>query len=229
MAHQFSKRQLKVTADGSHTLFLPDLNEHYHSVHGALTESQHVFINQGFERVARKKKHINLLEVGFGTGLNALLTLARAASLSCRVSYTAIEPYPLSEKEVRLLNHAQLVERGAFEDAFAMMHSMPFGKQQIIAQGVDFKKIKERLENVVLKPGSFDLVYHDAFAPQFQPGLWDEEVFGILHAAMKPDSLLVTYSAKGIVKRALRACGFKLEHPAGPAGKREISVAVKIS
>ncbi len=227
MVHQYYKRELKITADGSHTLFLPGINEHYHSVHGALAESQHVFVNNGFERLARTKKHIRLLEVGFGTGLNALLTLTKAAALGCRVSYTAIEPYPLSGEEARLLNHGQLVEGGAFADAFAMMHSMPFGKQQCIARVFDFIKINECLENVVLKPGSFDLVYHDAFAPQFQPDLWDEQAFGILHSAMNPNALLVTYSAKGSVKRALRVCGFRLEHPAGPAGKREMTVAVK--
>ncbi len=227
MAQQFYKRELKVTADGSHTLFLPGWNEHYHSVHGALAESQHVFISNGFERVARTKKHIHLLEVGFGTGLNALLTLSRAVAQGCRVSYTAIEPYPLSAKEVGSLNHGQLVEGGAFADAFAMMHSIPFGKQQCIARGFDIIKINECLEDVVLEPGSFDLVYHDAFAPQFQPGLWDEQAFGMLHAAMKPASILVTYSSKGSVKRALQACGFRLEHPAGPAGKREITVAMR--
>ncbi len=227
MAQQFYNRELKVTADGSHTLFLPGWNEHYHSVHGALAESRHVFIKNGFERLAQTKKHIHLLEVGFGTGLNALLTLAGALDLGCRASYTAIEPYPLSHDEVRSLNLGQLVEGGAFADAFAMMHSMPFGKRESIVQGFDFKKIKECLENVVLKPCSLDLVYHDAFAPQFQPGLWDEQAFGILHAAMKPSALLVTYSARGSVKRALRACGFRLEHPAGPAGKREMTTAIK--
>ncbi len=227
MADQFYNREIKVTADGSHTLFLPGWNEHYHSVHGALAESQHVFINKGFERVARTRKVIHLLEVGFGTGLNALLTLAKAVALGCRVSYTAIEPYPLSGEEVRSVNHGQLVMGGAYSDAFAKMHSMPFGEQESIVQGFDFKKMKEHLENVVLKPGSFDLVYHDAFAPQFQPDLWDERAFGMLHACMKPASILVTYSAKGSVKRALRACGFRLEHPAGPAGKREMTVAVK--
>ena len=229
MADQFFNREIKVTADGSHTLFLPGWNEHYHSVHGAIAESRHVFIDNGFERVARTKNNIHLLEVGFGTGLNALLTLARADALGCRVSYTAIEPYPLSEKEVRALNHGQLIEGGAFADAFAMMHSMSFGKEESIVKGFDFKKIKECLENIILKPDCFDLVYHDAFAPQFQPALWDEQAFGMLHAAMKPHSLIVTYSAKGSVKRALQACGFRLEHPAGPAGKREMTVAILVS
>ncbi len=227
MSVQIYNRQLKLTADGSHTLYLPDWQEHFHSVHGALAESEHVFISNGFERILKLKKAFSILEVGFGTGLNALLSIEKAVANDCCINYDAIEPYPLDADEVRLLNIPDLVAGGMYAGAFLLMHLMPFAKKKTIVSCFEFRKTREPLEDADLMANSYDLVYHDAFAPHFQPELWDVKTFSKLYSAIKQGGILVTYSAKGSVKRALRECGFMLEHPAGPAGKREITVAMK--
>ncbi len=226
-AEQIYNRYLKLTADGSHTIYLPHWDEHYHSMHGAIAESEHVFIRNGFFRMLKLKKAFSVLEVGFGTGLNALLSIKTSVLNNCCVGYVAIEPYPLSAMEVKMLNLAEQVAGGLYSDAFAVIHSMPFGEKKTVAQGFDITKIKKPLEDTDLDDNFYDLVYHDAFAPQYQPELWDVTTFLKLHRAMKPEGVLVTYSAKGSVKRALRDCGFLLDHPAGAAGKREMTVAVK--
>lgn len=221
------KRVIKTTEDGSQTLYLPDWEEHYHSVHGAMAESLHVFIQHGLERVANRLSNIRILEVGFGTGLNALLSLDFAERNGIHLLYHALEPYPLSNDEVACLNHSNLVSGTNYSSEFLQMHQLPSGTGVMITPMFEFLKWQQKLEDAVLDSDSYDLVYHDAFAPQFQPHLWDETAFGKLYRAMRTGGVLTTYSARGSVKRALRACGFILEHPPGPAGKREITVAVK--
>ena len=221
------KRVVKTTGDGSQTLYLPDWEEHYHSVHGALAESRHVFIQHGLERVAKQLSKIRILEVGFGTGLNALLSLGFAEKNGIHLSYHTLEPFPLSDEEVAGLNHPDKVSGGAYRNVFQCMHQLPSGQRALITPGFEFVKWHQKLADASLDPDFYDLVYHDAFAPKFQPDLWDETAFGKLFKAMHKDSLLTTYSARGSVKRAMRACGFSLEHPPGPAGKREITIAVK--
>lgn len=221
------RRVITTTGDGSQTLYLPDWKEHYHSVHGALSESLHVFIQHGFERVAISSGRIRILEVGFGSGLNALLSLDRAERQGIRIRYHALEPFPLSDEEVAGLNHPEKVSDGRHSAAFRRMHQLPPGTAEMVTPMFEFVRWQEKLEDAAFDPDSYELVYHDAFAPQFQPGLWDEEAFGKLYRALCRGGVLVTYSARGSVKRALRACGFSLEHPPGPPGKREITVAVK--
>ncbi len=221
------KRVIKTTGDGSQTLYLPDWKEHYHSVHGALAESLHVFIQHGFDRLPRNLKKVHILEVGFGTGLNALLSIDRAARQDVRLCYHALEPHPLSEEEVAQLNHPQLVSGGKHAGAFQRMHASTFGTKQMITSRFEFTLWKQTLEAAGLEPEFYELVYHDAFAPQFQPDLWGEIALKKIYRSLKSGGILVTYSARGSVKRALRACGFNLEHPPGPAGKREITVAVR--
>ncbi len=224
----FFNRKLIQTADGSHTLFLPELNEHYHSVHGALPESLHVFIREGLDLVLQNKKvEAGILEVGLGTGLNALLTLMRSADAGCRISYLALEPYPLTPKEVELLNFFDLMPGSIPRDAFMRMHEMPFHHKETIHPGFSFEKWPYSLHEAPLPAEAFDLVYFDAFGPQVQPELWTEGAFSSVYASMKKEGVLTTYSAKGSVKRALKACGFCLDHPSGPKGKREMTRAVK--
>jgi len=221
------KRVIKTTGDGSQTLYLPDWKEHYHSVHGALAESHHVFIQHGLERVAKRLSHISILEVGFGTGLNALLSMDFAERKSIRLSYHALEPFPLSDEEVAGLRHPDMVSGESYSTAFLRMHQLIAGTGERITPFFEFVKWQQKLEDTVFDPDCYDLVYHDAFAPQFQPQLWDEAAFGELYKALRTGGVLTTYSAKGSVKRALRACGFSIEHPPGPAVKREITVALK--
>lgn len=225
----FYNRKLIKTGDGSHTLFLPELNEHYHSVHGALPESLHVFIREGFDLVMKMKEkaELNVLEVGLGTGLNALLTLMRSTEADCRISYLALEPYPLTPAEVEALNFYELMGEKMPVKAFSRMHELPFSLKETIFPGFVFEKWPHKVHDALLLNETFDLVYFDAFGPQVQPELWTERVFSRVFAAMKHGAVLVTYSAKGSVKRALRASGFSLEHPAGPKGKREMTRAVK--
>ncbi len=225
----FYNRKLIKTGDGSHTLFLPELNEHYHSVHGALPESLHVFIREGFDLVmqTRKKAALNILEVGLGTGLNALLTLMRSTEADCRISYLALEPYPLTSAEVEALNFYELMGGEMPEKAFSRMHELPFFQKETLFPEFVFEKWSHKVHEAPLLSETFDLVYFDAFGPQVQPELWTEKVFSKMFAAMKKGAMLVTYSAKGSVKRALRSSGFCLEHPAGPKGKREMTRAVK--
>ena len=227
VTQEIYNRKITVTADGSHTFFLPDWKEHYHSVNGAISESKHVFIKKGLAPLTESSKEVHILEVGFGTGLNALLSLEYCQKKALRLNYLGLEPYPLSQEEVLQLNYAKQVAKGKFSEAFLQMHELPFGKTAPISPGFTFSKWQVGLDLAPLASSSFHLVFHDAFAPQFQPELWDEEAFGRLHSVLKPGGMLVTYSAKGSVKRALTACGFALKHPPGPAGKREMTVAVK--
>lgn len=227
MEKEIRNRKITLTADGSHTLFLPDWNEHYHSVNGAIRESKHVFIKKGLAQLNISTREIHVLEVGFGTGLNALLSLEYAQKKSLDINYLGLEPYPLSQSEAMQLNYASLVAKGIYNEAFLRMHELPFGKTVSLARGFLFSKWQIELDLAPLASSSFHVVFHDAFAPQYQPELWDEEAFSRLYAVLKPGGVLVTYSAKGSVKRALTACGFALKHPVGPPGKREMTFALK--
>ena len=227
LAKEIHNRKIKVTADGSHTFVLPDWKEHYHSVNGAISESRHVFIKNGLAQQAEGLKEYHILEVGFGTGLNALLSLEYGKKKALRLNYLGLEPYPFTLDEVKRLNYPKLVSGGIFSDVFMQMHELPFGKIAEFSKGFTFSKWQIGLDLAPLASSSFHLVYHDAFAPQFQPQLWDEAAFGELYKALRTGGVLTTYSAKGSVKRALRACGFSIEHPPGPAVKREITVALK--
>ncbi len=225
----FYNRKLIQTEDGSHTLFLPELNEHYHSVHGALPESLHVFIREGLDLLLQTKKaELNILEVGLGTGLNALLTLMRSTEAGCGISYLALEPYPLTSGEAEALNFHEMMGERMPVKAFNRMHDLPFSRKEKIFPGFVFEKWSHKVHDAPLPSEAFDLVYFDAFGPQVQPELWTETVFSKVFAAMKKGGLLTTYSAKGSVKRALKSGGFRLEHPAGPKGKREMTRALKM-
>ncbi|MDR3235230.1 MAG: tRNA (5-methylaminomethyl-2-thiouridine)(34)-methyltransferase MnmD [Prevotellaceae bacterium] len=216
------KRQLKITADGSHTLFVPALNETYHSMYGALQESLHVFIDAGFRyaTVQNGQSPLRVLEIGFGTGLNALLTWDEATQKQIPVYYEAIEKYPLSEKEAAALNYASHeklydIHRVAWETPVALS---PY-----------FTLCKRMTDLLHYNPeGQFDVIYFDAFAPTVQPELWSEAVFCKLHTALRSGGVLVTYSSKGIVKTALRTAGFEVQRLSGAIGKRHMLRAIKI-
>ena len=218
-------RQIVQTADGSSSLFLPDLNEHYHSVHGAMQESAHVFIAEGLARKADELQNVAVLEVGLGTGLNCLLTFAFARKKGIGIHYTAIEPYPLTAEEYARINHPRMVVFDGIDDLFHMIHTGYFGIDLHFGESFVLNKVKSRVEDVVLADNSFDLVYFDAFGPQVQPGCWQQEIFEKIGRSMKRGGMLVTYSARGSVKRALKGAGFVLEHPPGPPGKREMTRA----
>ncbi len=210
--------EIEATADGSQTLRHPVNGQTYHSVGGAESESEHVFIRAGFDACPRA--HIRILEVGFGSGLNALMTMRAAARAGRTVEYTAIELYPVSQ---------QTVERMALaaDAGFRVLHAAPWGVPTEVNAGFSLHKIEGDLADMQFGT-TFDLVYFDAFAPDCQPELWTQEIFARIFAALGPGGALVTYSAKGDVKRALRAAGFTVRRLPGAVGKRHMLRAVKL-
>ncbi len=223
----FGERLLVTTDDGSHSFYLPTLDEHYHSTHGALQESLHVFIGSGYGAAARlPRPALRVLEVGFGTGLNALLTWERSRSAPLRVAYTALEPYPLDEQCVRGLNYPEQLPEAGARVAFETIHRCGWEMPQQIDG--HFSLLKLRCCFSDFEPeGDFDLVYHDAFSPAVQPELWTRDVFAKLAGCMSPGAVLVTYCAKGEVRRHLRSVGLTVERLPGPPGKREMTRATQ--
>ena len=224
------KRKIILTEDGSSSLFVEDLNEHYHSIHGAVQESLHIFIRAGLQsEIVRNLQTINILEIGFGTGLNALLTYFSALETYNKIRYTTIEPYPLTLEEIQLLNYPDFIENLSASSIFQQIHENSWEQMNEFAQHFSLCKHKQSALEVPYPTLSFDLVYFDAFAPNVQPELWSEDLFAKIYQSMKPKSVLVTYSTRGSVKTALKNIGFQLEKLPGPKGKREILRAKKMS
>jgi tRNA U34 5-methylaminomethyl-2-thiouridine-forming methyltransferase MnmC len=219
--------ELQVTSDGSHTLLNPQVNECYHSTHGALQESLHVFIRSGLDHIANPTRVIRILEVGLGTGLNALLTVQAAHDRKLRIEYTAVETFPLETQITAALNYPALIGNPSAAKWFENIHAATWESAQAITPFFKLKKMKGRLQDLRLEPASFDLVYFDAFAPQKQPEMWLPEVLANVADAMDHGACLVTYCAKGQVKRDLRAAGLEVEALPGPPGKREMIRACK--
>ena len=220
--------ELKTTDDGSHTLFLPHLKEHYHSTHGALQESQLVFIGNGLNHIQPCLKEINLLEIGFGTGLNGLLTVLEAKKQQRKINYVAVEPFPVNKEFIERLNYAELIGSPEAKGYFKKLHETGWEYPAYLSDYFILSKILAPLVSISLGASQFHLIYFDAFGPEVQPEMWTEEVFAKLYNCLKPDGILVTYSCKGTVKRALKAAGFEVEKLAGPLGKREVLRAVKV-
>lgn len=218
------KRELVETADGSKTLLAPDLDEHYHSVHGALAEARHVFIKHGLHAI--KKEELSILEMGFGTGLNAFLTFLENQQLQKKITYTALEAYPLAFDLAESLGYVQLTGAEQNNTDFQLMHSCSWGQEQRIDDSFALMKREEKIQDVLFD-SKFDLVFYDAFAPRVQPDLWTGEIFQKIYSATSQEAILVTYCAKGSVKRALKAVGFEVESLEGPPGKREMTRAKK--
>jgi tRNA U34 5-methylaminomethyl-2-thiouridine-forming methyltransferase MnmC len=223
---QKSKRVNKViiTSDGSHTIYVPELNEHYHSIHGAVQESEYIFINNGFDFC--KADPLDIFEVGFGTGLNALLTAMKSIAGERVVNYTSIEKYPLSTDILRSLNHHHFVGKGG-KEIFDLIHESPWNIKINIGRNFNLTKIKGDFTSTP-PAGMFDLIYFDAFGPDKQPEMWTKELFAGIAEVTNKNGVLVTYSAKGEVKRNLKVCGFDVTLLPGPPGKRQIIRAVKI-
>ena len=208
---------IETTADGSQTLRHPDTGETYHSVNGAAAESEHVFVRNGFD--ACPLRHVRIFEMGFGSGLNALITLHAAQGQGRTVGYTAVELYPVPQETIARMTLSA-------DPAFRLLHAAEWGVPQGITDGFTLHKIAGDLADMVFDT-TFDLVYFDAFAPDSQPALWTPEIFGRLYAALEPGGALVTYSAKGDVKRAMRSAGFEVRRLPGAPGKRHMLRAVK--
>ncbi|MGB0837710.1 MAG: tRNA (5-methylaminomethyl-2-thiouridine)(34)-methyltransferase MnmD [Flavobacteriaceae bacterium] len=219
------KRKVIITSDGSTTLHIPAWNEQYHSKHGAIQEAYHVFIKNGLHAMTQDK--IDILEIGFGTGLNAFITLLEADKLGKKINYTGIEAYPIKEDELLRLNFVNELECRNFSHKFEEMHLSPWEQWQEVTADFSLNKRQMFIHNVSDQE-AFDLIYFDAFGARVQPELWTEEIFAKMYAALRPSGVLVTYSAKGSVRRALQAVGFTVERLPGPPGKREMLRAKKV-
>ncbi len=216
--------QLKITGDNSHTLYVPELDEHYHSVHGAVQESEHIFIKNGLAKC--RKKTLNILEVGFGTGLNAFLTYCYAQKENLNINYTGIEKYPVPSDVILELNYAEQTHYSS--DVFLKLHKTAWEIPTALSDNFTLLKLQVDLLNFT-SSDKFDLIYFDAFAPEKQSHLWTETVFQNLYNVLNINGMLVTYSAKGTVKQALRSAGFTVKRLAGPPGKRHILNTLKSS
>ncbi|WP_461532319.1 tRNA (5-methylaminomethyl-2-thiouridine)(34)-methyltransferase MnmC2 [Sinomicrobium sp.] len=218
------KRKIITTADGSTTIQLEEWNEQYHSVHGAVREAKHVFIDQGLD--CFKSDYLSVLEIGFGTGLNAFISLLEGEERNTEIHYTGVEAYPVSAEEVAQLNYVQALGAEKQRDLYRRLHESPWETPQKITDKFTLLKRKQSFADIEDKE-CFDLVYFDAFGPRVQPELWTEEIFQKMYEALKAGGVLVTYSAKGSVRRAMQSVGFTVERLPGPPGKREMLRASK--
>lgn len=218
------QREIITTSDGSKTIQIKDWNEQYHSKHGAIQEAYHVFIKHGLSLF--KNQPISILEIGFGTGLNALISFLEAPSHNLNIDYTGVEAYPVEKDELRQLNYITELKADLFAKHFKQMHQSPWEEEIYISDYFQLKKQKSDFKEIE-ENNIFDLVYFDAFGARVQPELWTESIFEIMFNALKKGGVLVTYSAKGSVRRAMQAVGLVVERLPGPPGKREMLRATK--
>lgn len=218
--------EIMLTSDGSHTILSSRYGVTYHSRFGAIQESMHVFIQAGLRYKAAQSSRLAVLEMGFGAGLNALLTLAESQRKQIDIDFVTVEAFPLPVEQAAQLNFTSVLETPELEDPFQLMHRMEWGLRTEIAPGFHFTKWKTTFEEYPPER-LFDVIYFDAFAPGAQPELWELPLLGKMYEALAPGGVLTTYCAKGSVKRNLRALGFSLESLEGPPGKREMTRAIK--
>ncbi|SFD13778.1 tRNA U34 5-methylaminomethyl-2-thiouridine-forming methyltransferase MnmC [Chitinophaga sp. CF118] len=219
------KRQLYITADGSHTIVLPDMQVTYHSTYGALQESRHIFIQAGLKYVMPKDS-INVFEMGFGTGLNALLTVQESIQSRCHVYYQSVELYPLSMEDAEGLNYTTQLNDSS--ETFSLLHSSKWEEDIMINPLFTLHKSHDSITHLSVNK-HFHVIYYDAFAPDVQPELWEPVIFEKLYNWLHPGGVLVTYCSKGSVRRTMQSAGLKVEKLPGPPGKREILRAIKIN
>ena len=217
------KREIIITSDGSTTIHLPDWNEQYHSKHGAIQEAYHVFIKSGLELV--DKSEISILEIGFGTGLNCFITFLESNKT---INYVGVEAYPVRSTELVRLNYVTELNVVEQQPIFNKMHAISWEEKHEVTSNFSLTKRQQFFKNIDDKE-AFDLIYFDAFGAEHQPELWTEDIFKLMFNALNKNGILVTYSAKGSVRRAMQSVGFNVERLPGPPGKREMLRAIKYS
>jgi tRNA U34 5-methylaminomethyl-2-thiouridine-forming methyltransferase MnmC len=214
-----------LTDDGSHSLMSETFGDSYHSKFGAIQESQHVFIDAALNfQTAKGKTDLTILEIGFGTGLNALMTYREAERQNLKINYLTFEKYPVSIEQAKALNYSEKL--GVETSILAQLHSSNWDEDIALGEHFTFQKQENDCQTISLHEFA-DIIYFDAFAPQIQPELWETTLLKRLFDALKPAGILTTYCAKGAVKRALKDVGFQIETLAGPPGKREMTRAQK--
>ncbi|TVZ25631.1 tRNA U34 5-methylaminomethyl-2-thiouridine-forming methyltransferase MnmC [Gillisia sp. Hel_I_86] len=222
------KREIIITGDGSSTIHIPEWNEQYHSKHGALQEARHVFIDMGLIPISRREDlhEISILEIGFGTGLNALVTWEEAQNLKKSIDYNGVEAYPVAQEEVEKLNFSAIIKDPLAVGFFDKIHESEWEKKVEITKYFSLtkqQKFFQEIEDTQL----YNLIYFDAFGARVQPELWSVEILRKMYNALKNNGVLVTYAAKGSVRRAMLEVGFLVERLPGPPGKREMLRATK--
>jgi len=219
--------QLFLTQDGSHSIFSDQFGVSYHSKYGAIQETQHVFIDAGLRPKTLTQKEIAILDIGFGTGLNAYMTFLESIKNDLKTTYVAYEAYPIGKDQVDLLNYPQLLKAPSLAAYFSLLHDQEWNCTLQLHDNFIFTKQLASFQDIDFKE-TFDLIYFDAFAPSAQPELWETELLDKMYKSLKINGVLVTYCAKGQVKRNLKEVGFKVEKLKGPPGKREMTRAIKI-
>jgi len=229
------KREIIITADGSSTIHIPEWDEQYHSKYGAIQEAYHVFIKHGLhhfissEGVSESYKtvsEVSILEIGFGTGLNTFITLLETEKLKSNIDYTGVEGYPVLADEINALNYTQTLNAGNRAKLFKTIHNVSWEEKHQICDGFTLIKRKQYFSEID-DTEAYNIIYFDAFGARVQPELWTESIFKIMYKALKTNGVLVTYSAKGSVRRAMQAVGFTVDRLPGPPGKREMLRACK--
>ncbi len=215
------KREILITADGSTTIHIPEWNEQYHSKHGAVQEAYHVFIKNGLDKIS--KKDITILEIGFGTGLNCLITLLESRKT---IDYVGVEAYPVALEELKKLNYTTTLNGENKATYFQAIHECPWNLKEQITKQFYLTKQKKFFHEIT-DVNTYDLIYFDAFGARVQPELWTEKIFTIMYNSLRENGILVTYAAKGSIRRAMLAVGFSVERLPGPPGKREMLRATK--
>jgi tRNA U34 5-methylaminomethyl-2-thiouridine-forming methyltransferase MnmC len=220
------ERKLILTKDGSHSIHIPELGVNYHSIYGAVQESLHVFIDAGLKPLLIAGEELRVFEMGFGTGLNALLTLLHAEKEKKKIYYHAVEAFPLDKKFIEEINYCRLLDRPDLQDVFEKLHSSAWEEDKAITSYFVLHKINIDF-NYYSADGQFHIIYYDAFDPNAQPALWTKPIFQKLFMMLIPGGSLLTYCSKGSVRRMMQEAGFVVEKLPGPAHKREIIKAKK--
>ncbi|WP_203258285.1 tRNA (5-methylaminomethyl-2-thiouridine)(34)-methyltransferase MnmD [Hyunsoonleella ulvae] len=226
------KREIIKTADGSNTIHLPDWNEQYHSIHGAIQEAYHVFIKHGLHYLGNSEQgktlqdKLSILEIGFGTGLNAFITYLEAEKLYWNINYVGVEGYPVVKEEIKLLNYSSELGVQHKNSIFKQIHELDWESMHKISSYFSLTK-QQKMFDKIEDDNAFNLIYFDAFGARVQPELWTEFIFRKMYNALKDEGVLVTYAAKGSVRRAMQSVGFMVEKLPGPPGKREMLRATK--
>jgi tRNA U34 5-methylaminomethyl-2-thiouridine-forming methyltransferase MnmC len=225
------KREIITTQDGSKTIQITEWNEQYHSKHGAIQEANYVYLDKGLqyfitENEQKSIQNVSILEIGFGTGLNAFLTLLQAEKLNISMEYVGVEAYPIASEELQALNYVEELQEEDNASIFETLHSCSWETQQQLTEYFNLKK-EQKLFLEIVNENCFDVVYFDAFGPRVQPELWTEAIFNTMYKALKPKGVLVTYCAQGHARRAMISAGFTVEKLEGPPGKRHMLRAVK--
>ncbi len=217
------KREIIITEDGSSSIYLPEMDETYHSTHGSIQEALHVFLKNGIERF--DSSEIKIFEVGFGTGLNALISFIHSKKQR-KISYHSIEAFPVEIDLIEKVNYCSILGE-EHQDAYLKMHETEWGRLQEISESFSLLKIQKKIQDYSMDNSYYDIIFFDAFGPRAQSEMWNVEVLQKMYYGLKKGGFLTTYCAQGQFKRDLKAVGFKVEAVSGPPGKREMTLAWK--